>query len=103
VSRGYLLIKLSCQAAPCSGSATVTERVVVKTHKGNKPVSKEQTLVLAQADYTIKMGQRATVDLKLSSSWPKTSAGAKGRLTKEEVCVTVRGGTTMTKMLRISS
>jgi hypothetical protein len=94
---------LSCQAALCSGSATVTERVVVKTHKGKKTVSKEQTVVLAQTDYTIKMGQRATVDLKLSSSWSKTSANAKGRLIREQVCVTVRGGTTITKMLRISS
>jgi argininosuccinate synthase len=100
-SAGYLPVKLSCQGATCSGTAEVTGRVGVKTHKGNQTVWKKETAVLAKAPYSIKMDQTATVELKLTSPGSTLFTHAKAHPVSEKGCVTVRGGSATTRTIRV--
>jgi hypothetical protein len=101
-SGGYLPVKLSCRGAPCTGTAEVTGRVAVKTHKGKKTVWKNETAVLAKTPYAIEMGQTATVELKVTATGSAVFADAKAKPVRENGSATVRGGGVVTKKIRIS-
>jgi hypothetical protein len=95
----YLPIKLSCKVATCSGIAEVTGQAVVKSHKGDKTISKEEVVVLAEGSYLIHKGNSATVELKLSASGSKLLTHAKPISVKLDV--SVRGGTAASAKIRI--
>jgi hypothetical protein len=86
VNGGYLPVKLSCQNAPCSGTAELVKRAVV----------------LAKATYSLAGGTRATVELRLTRAGSKTFVDASQHPLAKKLLVTARGGKKTTKTILVS-
>ena len=80
----------------------MTGRVDVKTREGNKTAWKREVAVLAKAPYSIQMGRTGTVELKVTALGSTLFAHAKTRPVSEKGCVTVRGGSETTRMIRVA-
>jgi len=86
VDRGYIPVKLSCKNAACSGKAELL--------KGR--------VVLANATYSMAMGTRATVELRLTRAGSRTFADASEHPLTKKLVVTARGGNRATRAIRVS-
>ena len=95
-------MRLSCELAPCSGSAEVMGPVSGTSHKAGRTVTTRETAVLAKARYSVAMGNTKVVRLKQTAVGTAVFAAANDRTLREELVVTVRGGTELTKVLLIS-
>jgi hypothetical protein len=91
VKGGFIPVKLSCKNAPCSGTAEVVKRQLVKSGG-----------VLAKASYSIARGTTATVELRLTQAGSKAFADAREHPLAKKLLVTARGGKATTRTILVS-
>ena len=101
-SAGMIPVALSCQAAPCRGTAALDEPVTVKLHR--KSVT--SALALASTRYSLAAGQAATVLLVLTPAGqrafrPAALRKARKHPLEETLNATVAGGTAATSMITL--
>ena len=96
---GSLLpVTLSCAAAPCKGTASLTESVKTRV----KGKVKATTVVLASARYSLTSGQRGSVTLALTPAGVKALKHVKKHSRKETLTVTSAAATTETSTVLVS-
>jgi hypothetical protein len=88
--------------AACAGAAEVTERALIKTHKGKKTVSGEETIVLAKAPYSLAKGKTSTIKVTQTVAGMVAFADAKAHPRRERLVLSVRGGNTTNVSVLIS-
>jgi hypothetical protein len=93
-----LPVTLSCAAAPCKGTASLTESVKTRV----KAKVKATTVVLASARYSLTSGQRGSVALALTPAGVKALKHVKKHSRKETLTVTSAAATTETSTVLVS-
>jgi hypothetical protein len=91
-------VTISCQAAPCSGTARMTESVKQTVRGRVRTIS----VVLASATYKLTAGERSTVPLTLTVLGRRVLAHAKKHQRDETLSVSAAGATPATKTTRVS-
>jgi len=103
VTADTIPLALDCQAAPCTGTAKLTEAVTVKRRHH---ATTTQTIVLAAATYAIGAGQTGTIQLALTQTGTQVLGRralrrARKHALSETLSVAVQGGTTESSTVRI--
>ena len=93
-----LPVTLSCAAAPCKGTASLTESVKTRV----KGKVKATTVVLASARYSLTSGQRGSVALALTPAGVKALKHVKKHSRKETLNATAAAATTETSTVLVS-
>lgn len=83
-------VGVKCSTAPCSGTVTLT-RIV-----------KKKTVTLASGAYSLKAGKHTSVTATLTKAGRSAFKNAATKPVKVTVDVTVKGGKTVTKTLKVS-
>jgi hypothetical protein len=97
--RGSLLpVTLSCAAAPCKGSASLTESIQTRV----KGKVKTTMVVLASVRYSLTSGQSATVTLALTPVGVRALKHVKKHSRKETLNVTSAAATTESSTVLVS-
>lgn len=100
-ANGHLPVKLACTGATCKGKLTLVAKVTSKGSKGHK--GKAKTVVLASGSYTLAAGQQQSVSLKLTSNGKQLLAKlSKHKSLKAKLKVTITGGASVTKAVKVS-
>ena len=97
LSGGSLPVTLSCAAAPCKGTASLTESVKTRV----KGKVKATTVVLASARYSLTSGQRGSVTLALTPTGSRVLKHVKKHSRKETLNVTAAAATTETSTVLV--
>ena len=88
-------LTLTCSVVSCQGTIRLSQRVVVTVRHGSKKVRRVETVVLANAHYRLRAGQRAVVELRLSGATVAELEHARQRRLSAGLSVTVTGGKTL--------
>jgi Carboxypeptidase regulatory-like domain len=97
-----LRVKLECSDATCKGSVELTVKVLTKRRKGKKAMSRMSTLVLAKGSFSLAAGKSATVTLNLTAMGRKLLAHAERHPLPAKLVLSLAGGKTTTKSVRVS-
>jgi hypothetical protein len=95
-------VPVACKQARCAGTIELTERVIVKQRKGEKTISKKETLILAKGSYSLAAGSSATITLRLTSVGKSALAKAKQHRLAAEAVASVIGGKTAERSVALS-
>ena len=95
-------VPVTCKQATCTGTIELTQQVVVKQRKGNKTISKKQTLILAKGSYSLAAGHSATIALRLTSLGKSALAKAKQHRLAATAVASVTGGKTVKRSVALS-
>lgn len=95
-------VPVTCKQASCAGTIELTEQVVVKQRKGNKTISKKETLILAKGSYSLAAGRSATIALRLTSLGKSALAKAKQHRLAATAVASVTGGKTVKRSVALS-
>ncbi len=102
VSGGSATVHIACSDAACSGSAELTLRITVKRRRGEKTVSRKQTLVLAKGTYSLAEGRSATVVMRLTAAGRQRFARVKRHPLTVRLTVSVTHGRATVRSVRVS-
>jgi hypothetical protein len=102
VSGGIVRVPIACAGANCSGSIELTEQKSVKTHRGKKVITKEETVVLGKASYSLAAGHSTTISLHLTATGKTTLAKAKRHEFAAKLLASVAGGTSLSESVLLS-
>ena len=102
LSHATLPVKLSCVAAPCNGTVSLTESVTVRVKRGKKAHTEKKTLVLGSVAYHVAAGHQTTVKLKVNSLGRKTLARVAHHSLRETLSATVVGGSPVSRTISVS-
>ena len=80
VSHGWARVPITCANASCTGTITLTERVVVRHHRGRRTTFTRKTLILSKGSYALAAGHSATIRIRrrrrASTRWPERGTTA---------------------------
>jgi len=102
VSGKSATVHIQCADAACAGSAELTLQIVVKHRKGKKTLSRKETLVLAKGSYSLAAGKSGTLVLRLTAAGKTRLAHVKHHPLTVKLAVSVKGGKTTVKSVRVS-
>ncbi len=68
MSKGVIGVPVTCWQASCSGSMQLSGRIVVRTGRSRKRVSRSEMVVLATATFSIPGSRNSTVKLQLTAA-----------------------------------
>jgi hypothetical protein len=102
VSGSSAHVSVSCKTAPCSGTVKVTEQIVTKHRKGNKTVSRKETVVLANGSFSLAAGHNGTFVIHLTKTGRSMLAHAKHHRLSAALVVSVGGGQSAKETVEIS-
>lgn len=98
-----LQVKLACRASTCNGVVKVVAVTKVRIRRKGKTVTEKRTVVLASGDYKIAGGKTQTIEVKLTATGRKLLAKlAKHHTLRVKLIVTVKGGATHSKTVKLS-
>jgi len=92
-------VRLACRTSSCDGSVRLTGAVAIPARKGG---TKTKVVLLGSATFKMAKGKRATVLLRLTRSGEQLLAAAKHKPRREELTVTVQGGSRASKAVLVS-
>jgi len=102
VSHRWARVPIACANANCTGTITLTERVVVRHHRGRRTTFKRKTLILGKGSYALAAGHSATIQIRLTATGRHALARARHHRLFVQVVTSVTGGAT-TRMSAVLS
>jgi hypothetical protein len=102
VKGGVARLRISCSAAPCSGSVALVQQVTVKVRKGKKTIKRKKTLVLGNGAYALAAGKSGTAIIRLTKTGKSRLAHARHRRLAVTLVLAVKGGKTIRKTVLLS-
>lgn len=100
VSDGTLPLSLACSASGCSGTVTLDQQVVAKSKTGSQTTTSE--VLLASGPYKFGKSKKLTLHLTLSALGKRLFAQVPSQAVSALLKVTVNGGPTLTRTVRVS-
>jgi DNA-binding beta-propeller fold protein YncE len=102
VSSHHVKLELSCTVAACSGTVTVSAKVVVSVGKGRKRHHEAKLVEVARTTFSIAKNHHKTIKLKLTAKGSRLLAKARKHPVEGEVSVRIRGGGTASRPVHLS-
>jgi Carboxypeptidase regulatory-like domain len=99
---GSAQVPIGCAHANCTGTITLTKRVVVRHRHGRRTTFKRKTLILGYGSYALPAGHTATIQVRLTATGKHALARARHHRLSAKVIASVIGGTTARKTVVLS-
>jgi hypothetical protein len=99
VSGSSVPVRLSCSAAPCQGTVTLTQKVTTKLRNGHH---RTETIVLARASFSLAPGATSTVRLHLTAAGRRRLAHARSHPVTAGLALTLTGAAAQADAVRVS-